>query len=90
MASDMDRQKSKIESIAKDYHGSSQADLHIENLCQQFEIDRRNAPGNKRCKCCRYTLPGMLLPGLHVSNFLPVSGCVIPLPAQPEPQKEPK
>ena len=39
MASDMDRQKSKIESIAKDYHGSSQADLHIENLCQQFEIE---------------------------------------------------
>jgi trans-aconitate methyltransferase len=39
MASDMDRQKSKVESIARDYHGSSQADLHIENLCQQFEID---------------------------------------------------
>jgi trans-aconitate methyltransferase len=39
MASDMDRHKSKIESIAKDYHGSSQPDLHIENLCQQFEMD---------------------------------------------------
>jgi 2-polyprenyl-3-methyl-5-hydroxy-6-metoxy-1,4-benzoquinol methylase len=39
MARDMDRQKSRIESIAKDYHGSSQSDLHIENLCQQFEIE---------------------------------------------------
>ena len=39
MASDMDSHKSKIESIAKDYHGSSQPDLHIENLCQQFEMD---------------------------------------------------
>ena len=39
MASDMDRQKSKIESIAKSYHGASQDDMHIENLCQQFELD---------------------------------------------------
>ncbi len=39
MKSAEDKQKLKIEKIAKEYHGSKHEDIHIENLCQQFELE---------------------------------------------------